>query len=115
MTTCVTTSGERRSREPRERGRNPSSFFPLICIIIYIVARGSEDKRTTARGLGAAEPVNILFLKACSGIPAPGIPPYWSVLTRNINTSLHWSFMSITKDGELASSKLATGDLVPTS
>ena len=45
--------------------------------------------RKKAKGLGrdkAAEPVSI-FLTACSGIPAPGIPSDWSVLTADINNS----------------------------
>ena len=41
MTTCVTTSGE------------PSLFLALICTIVQLslVARGSAERRTTARGL----------------------------------------------------------------
>ena len=33
------------------------------------------------RGGGAC---NHFFKKACSGIPAPGIPSYWSILSSNI-------------------------------
>ena len=53
--------------------------------------------RELGREQGGGASVSIFFFKACSGIPAPGIPSYWSVWTSNINTSLHWSFMSITK------------------